>query len=51
MKALLHELPDGVDLLLGGARSGDVAGAFDPPLESLQSLTELDDWLSHRRLT
>jgi DNA-binding transcriptional MerR regulator len=48
VEALQRELPTGVDILLGGASSADVASSFTPPLQALQSLLELDEWLDQK---
>ena len=48
IEALRRELPTGVDLLLGGANSAEVASSFTPPLQALQSLLELDEWYDQK---
>jgi methanogenic corrinoid protein MtbC1 len=48
VKALMRELPEEVELLLGGASAGEVAEAFDPPLAAFSALKELEAWLVER---
>jgi DNA-binding transcriptional MerR regulator/methylmalonyl-CoA mutase cobalamin-binding subunit len=48
VKALMRELPDGVELLLGGASAAVVASTFTPALEVVENLSQLDAWFVER---